>query len=138
MQWAATLRATCDVDVQQDKQPLSGVRLLVCHRRPGSRQSTAVRQSLPFDAVGQQAVVANGKETIGQHVLEKAVEERLGGKNVRLPAISVAAVSVSVTDLTVLAVQRPEVADRDAMCVAGPGTHRSDRRGTRRCQEPSF
>ena len=119
MQWPATLRATCDVDAQQDKQPSGGgVRLLVGDRRPGSQQSTALRQPLLFDAVGQQAVVTNAKERIGQHVLKKAVEKLFGGKNVRLAAISVRAVAVSVTDVAVLAVQQPVVADRDAMRVA--------------------
>ena len=83
----ATLRTLCNLDPQQDQQPLAGgLRRLFAHRRPAkAQQSPALRQSLAFDAVGQQAVVADAKEAVGQDMLEKAVEKLVGRQLIRIP-----------------------------------------------------
>ena len=120
VQLTATLRALRDVDPLQYLQPLGGrLRWLVRHPRcADSQQATALRQPLPFDAVGQQAVVADAKEAVGQDVLEKAMEELHCGKFVNFLPIPVPAVSVRVPNLAVPAVQQAVIADRHAMRVA--------------------
>ena len=66
--------------------------MLVRLRLARSQQSTAIRQPLPFDAVGQQAVVADATEAVGQDMLEKAAEKLLGRKDVDLLPVPVLAV----------------------------------------------
>ena len=44
----------------------------------GAEQFPAAVQPLPFIAVGQQAVVPDALETVGQDVLEKAADDLVG------------------------------------------------------------
>jgi len=142
VQPAATSRTLRDLDPQQDQQPLGGgLRRLLGHpRHAEAQQSPALRQSLAFDAVGQQAVVADAKEAVGQDMLEKAVEKLLGGKFVNLLAVPVPTVPVGVTHLAVLAVEQAMTADRHAMCVAAQVIDQLPRAGKRgsRVDYPTF
>jgi hypothetical protein len=63
--------------------------------------------------------MADAKKAIRQDVLEETAEEFLGGKELGLEPVAVAAVAIVVTDLTVLAIEDAVVADRHAMRVTG-------------------
>src|SRR4030042_3047220 len=75
--------------------------------------------------------MADAKEAVRQDVLEKAVDEFLGGKEIRLEPVAVAAVAIAVTDLTVLASEDAVVADRHAMRVAAEVVQQLARPGKR-------
>jgi hypothetical protein len=98
VQWLTTIRATRNVDPQEQSHPLGGrVRLLVGLLRSGAEQLAAPRQVLLFAAIGQQAVMPDAEEAVRQDVLQEAVEEFLGGKDIRLQSVAVAAVAIAVT-----------------------------------------
>ena len=94
VQCGAATGAPCDVDVQQDTHPVGGcVGLVVCRWRSCAEQLAAPSELLPFHAIGQQAVMPDAQEMVGKHVLQEAVEEFLGGQNIRLEPIPIAAIS---------------------------------------------
>ena len=65
-------------------------------RRSGAEQLAAARQLLRLDAIGQQAVMSDAQKAVRKHVFEEAVDEFLGRKEIRLQAVAIAAVPVSV------------------------------------------
>ena len=60
----------------------------------------------------------DAKEAVRQDVLEKAVEEFLGGQDIRFEPVPVAAVAIAILHLAVLASEDAVVTDRDTMRVA--------------------
>jgi len=59
----------------------------------------------------------DAKEAVRQDVLEKAVEEFLGGQDIRFEPVPVTTVAIVIIDLAVLASEDAVVTDRDAMRV---------------------
>jgi len=51
------------------------VRVVVRHWRSCAEQLAAPSQLLPFETIGQQAVMADTQEAVGKHVLQEAVDE---------------------------------------------------------------
>ena len=133
MEFCAATRTARDVDPQQDAHPVGGrVGLLVGGgRRSDAEQLAAAGQLLLLDAVGQQAVMPDAEEAVWKHVLEEAVDEFLGRKDIRLQAVAIAAVPVVVADLPVLASEDAVVADRNAMRVAAEVVQELARPGKR-------
>jgi hypothetical protein len=55
-----------------------------------------------FDAVGQEAVVANPRESARQDVRQEPLDELACVKSLVLPAVSIAAITISETDALVI------------------------------------
>lgn len=71
-----------------------------------------------FDAIGQQAVVADTPESVGQDVLQKAANELGGGEFVRFESVIVLAVPVAVDHTAAVTTHQAVIADGRAMGVA--------------------
>ena len=79
-----------EVDSQQQTHPVSGRGRLLVRRswRSDAEQLARAGQLFLFDAVGQEAVMADAEEAIGQDVLEEAAYEFLGSKEIRLKPVA--------------------------------------------------
>jgi hypothetical protein len=82
--------------------------LVIARGRSRAEKLAALSQLLPLHAIGQQPVMPDAWEVDRKHVLQETVEEFLGRKNVRLPAVAIAAITVVVADLAALAMPRDQ------------------------------
>ena len=114
------LRTARDVLAGQAQEELLPV--LTRERRRGFRsdveQLATERDALLPDGIGEQSVMADADEAWGEHVKQKAAQERLGGERHGLASIAVGPILVEEGHL--IAVHRDDafVGDRDAMSVA--------------------
>ena len=86
---------------------------------------------LSLQAIGQQAVMPDTQEAVGKHVLQEAVDEFLRREDIRLQAVAIAAIPISVADLPAFAAQDAVIADGHAMRVTSQVIQQLARPGER-------
>jgi hypothetical protein len=72
---------------------------------------------LTLDTISKKAVMADVKKVVRQDMLEEAMEEFLGRKNVRLAPVAVTAITIAIMHFAVPASKDAVIADRHAMCI---------------------